>query len=147
MIWALPLGMAALGYLQGEKKRKQEEAMARANIEANRFSPWTGRSMEVHAPTSSGFDSALQGGVSGAMLGQQFGGGAEVAKAAPVNTAPPAAGGSMLGNNYDFGVQTTGYGQQMPATVASQKSVDELLAESGMAMPKGRRYAMSSWGR
>lgn len=86
MMWALPIGMAALGYLQGEKKRKQELAMAKANIEANRYSPWTGSAFSVEAPTGDGLTGAMQGGLSGAMMAQSFGG-AGAQKAMPTGEA------------------------------------------------------------
>ena len=91
MIWALPLGMAALGYLQGEKKRKQELAMAMGNAEANRYSPWTGMHNKVDGPSSDGMSSALQGGLSGAMLMQGWKGGGTEAAAAPAAAASESA--------------------------------------------------------
>ena len=78
----LPLGLAALGYMQGEKKRKQEMAMAMGNAEANRYSPWTGQHNKIDAPMSDGFSSGLQGGLSGAMLMQGYKPGAEAATTA-----------------------------------------------------------------
>jgi hypothetical protein len=68
--------------MQGEKKRKQEMAMAMGNAEANRYSPWTGVHNKIEGPTSDGFSSGLQGGLSGAMLMQGYKPGAEAATTA-----------------------------------------------------------------
>ena len=74
-MWMLPVGMAALGAYQGAQKKKAEDQWNRGQAEVTRYSPWTGISGQLKPSSSSMLGGAMQGGLSGAMLGQHFGGG------------------------------------------------------------------------
>ena len=71
--WLL-LGGAALGAIQGQRKQDQINRMNQAQAETTRYSPWTGMKGQLQNPGGGWFDGALSGGLTGAMLGQQFGG-------------------------------------------------------------------------
>jgi hypothetical protein len=76
MAWMIPVAMAAYGATAANQKRAQEKKNQRANATAIEMSPWTGMNpglMSSQAPGPLG--GALQGGVSGAIMAQQFGGG------------------------------------------------------------------------
>lgn len=74
-MWMLPVGMAALGAIQGENKRQKEKAMNLAAAEQTRYSPWTGMGLgQLQNSGSGALGGALQGGLSGAMMAQSFGG-------------------------------------------------------------------------
>ena len=88
-------GGAALGMLQGQQQRKAQERANRQQTEIaaaqNQFSPWTGikpSTPQLGAVTASGAGGALQGGLAGAMFGQQFGSKKPILNAAEANPNP-----------------------------------------------------------
>lgn len=83
MLWPM-LAMGALGAIQGERKRAQEEKFNRSQAEMEKYSPWTGVHGSIKPVTGDWFSGALQGGTTGLMLGQQFGGGEVAPKASPL---------------------------------------------------------------
>lgn len=68
----------ALGALENNEEQKQHSRMQRAQAEMTRYSPWTGMQGQILTPPKSIFGSMLQGGATGAMIGQGLakGGGA-----------------------------------------------------------------------
>lgn len=114
MLWALPLGMAALGAIQGQRKQDRLQKMNQAEAETTRYSPWTGMKGQLHDTGGGWFDGALQGGVTGAMMGQGMGGeeaaaGGQMEKMGAANTAAYDSGQydklkglRSVGNPYDF---------------------------------------------
>lgn len=73
MPW-IPLALAAVGAAQGAAQRQAQQKVnqAQADISAaeTRYSPWTGikpQGVQLQAPTTSGFQGAVQGGLSGLM--------------------------------------------------------------------------------
>jgi len=94
MLWALPLGMAALGAVQQENQRKRDQAYNAGQAEVTRYSPWTNIHGEIHPSSASALNGAIQGGVSGALLAQQFGGGSAKPSVTP-EVADSSAGGPL----------------------------------------------------
>ena len=125
----LPLGMAGLGYLQAEKKRKQELEMAKANAEANRYSPWTHVNNQIVAPTSDGLSGAMQGGLSGAMMMQSMGG---------MGGAKPSVGSEMAAAPTQMATMGENNGRMMDAG-----RYDQMQGIESSELPK-KRY--SYWG-
>lgn len=88
---ALALGGAGVlvGDQNAEFKRKQQQDNMLANAEAIRYSPWTGmKPGMMKADVDSPFMNMMQGGLTGAMMGSQFG---KVAPVAPGVTPAVAA--------------------------------------------------------
>lgn len=72
MFWAPMLAMSGLGLLSGMNQQKQQKKYNQAAAEYNRYSPWTGRTMQQRFDAQDPMSGALQGGVSGLMLGQNL---------------------------------------------------------------------------
>lgn len=105
MAWAIVIGSVAgagLGALKNAEERKQIAALNAAEAEKTRYSPWTGMKGQIQASPSA-FGDVLQGGMTGAMMGKQFGGfgsgGAEAAK--KMDTAANMKNGQMGGSAYE----------------------------------------------
>lgn len=89
----LGLGLIKQNQQKAEYNRQKQQA-----ADIHRFSPWTGLTGEGFMPKKNPnmFDNLLQGGLTGAMMGQQFGGmggGAEEAG----GTVPTLSGGAQTG--------------------------------------------------
>jgi hypothetical protein len=71
--WAIPAGMAVLGYMQGEDQKAQARAQNKAAAVQTQFSPWTkmgaGRTV---SEGSGGLGGAIQGGLAGMGMMQNF---------------------------------------------------------------------------
>lgn len=93
MLWALPLGMAALGALQSEQKRKDTAEWNKKQAELHKYSPWTGMKGEIRENNQDAMGGALQGGVAGLGMAQGMGGwgGLASGKAGAVTNAASSA--------------------------------------------------------
>jgi hypothetical protein len=84
---------ALMSHQQAKEKQAQEKANMLANAEQIRYSPWTGMKTDIKGATAgSPMAAAAQGGLSGAMMGQQFSKGFG-AKPAPAPTGADAPNG------------------------------------------------------
>ncbi len=92
-------GVGALTGLIGANQKKGQynrDKQLAADMERN--SPWTGVHGQMPTAPTDAFGSALQGGLSGAMMGQQFSpGGMFGGAAAPQAPASPMMGAQQLG--------------------------------------------------
>lgn len=70
MLWAIPLGMAALGAVNAKQKQEQQEASNKAQAELTRYSPWTGMQGKLDFSAPSMLGGAMQGGVAGLGMAQ-----------------------------------------------------------------------------
>jgi len=68
------VGTAALGAHSGRQKEKAQERQNLASAEANRYSPWTGKSFNSdYSANGAALDGAMQGGMAGLAMGSQMG--------------------------------------------------------------------------
>ena len=72
MMWALPVGLAAAGALEGDAKRKRNEKKLQAQAEIARWSPWTGMAPHDVSTEDSALHGAMQGGVAGIGMQQNM---------------------------------------------------------------------------
>ena len=110
MAAAVPLGLAAVGAIQGEEERSQNRALNKAAAEQTKFSDITGRAGTLRPVGGGAFGGALQGGLAGlsaigpgGAFGGLSGGGAAPAAAAPSAGAGAAAGGASTQRASRFG--------------------------------------------
>lgn len=103
MSW-VTVGVAGAGLLAGGLKANSDKKQYRRNqaaqAEMTRYSPWTGMQGKVLTPPSS-FGTVMQGGLTGAMLGQSLGSGGFGSGGAAAGGSPPVAmnyQGSQWGN-------------------------------------------------
>jgi hypothetical protein len=91
-------GMSVLGAHNANQQQKQQKKQNLAAAEHNRYSNWTGRTMQQRFDAPDALGGALQGGISGAGMvqgmGSVFGGASKVAPAAGAS-----AGASTFANN------------------------------------------------
>lgn len=108
MAWWLPLALGAgAGLLKNELVDKpQNEAMQAAEAEKTKWSPWTGMKGQTLKPPSA-FGSMLQGGATGAMIGQM--GGKDPSKGIAMNT-PNATNQSIYQNIFDMNKSNSAIG-------------------------------------
>lgn len=97
MLWPI-LAMSALGAYQGQRKQDRIASQNRAEAETTRYSPWTGMKGQLHDTGGGWFDGALQGGLTGAALSQQFGG----AEKATTGALPEQLNGQSM---YEAGLE------------------------------------------
>lgn len=144
-------GGALLGMENQKYKVAQQKDNMLANAEALRYSPWTHMNPGMmKADTNSPLMAAAQGGLTGAMMGSQFGGGAATPEAKP--DAIMAAGASDVNQNPGLGnpsemVPAKNYanplpGQNswagmMPVRVASQQPNFYSTGSPWQQMPRG----------
>jgi hypothetical protein len=69
---AFAAGSSLLGAQQAREKQKQQARMNMAEAVKTEFSPWTGVQGNINLDAPSTTVGALQGGLTGAMMGQQF---------------------------------------------------------------------------
>lgn len=103
---AVTAGTTALGAYQGAQKEKAQKRHNLAAAEANRYSPWTGRSYsQDFSNDGAAFGGGLQGAVTGLMLGQNLRQGMNRpgAKAGGVASGDPTSGGPMTGTGNTSG--------------------------------------------
>ena len=73
MAWMIPVAMAGMGAMDAADKRNQQRSQMKANAEAMKYSPWTGMKPEMMGMSGpSEMGGAMQGGLSGAMMMDQF---------------------------------------------------------------------------
>lgn len=70
--WMIPLAMAGMGAIKGNKQRNQEIENNRLEAELTKYAPWTGKWGEISPVMSSGLDGFMQGGMSGLGLSQNM---------------------------------------------------------------------------
>jgi hypothetical protein len=99
MLWMLPLAMGALGAVQANDQQKQQKAQNMAAAEHNRYSNFTGRSMDQRFDAPSALQGAMQGGIGGLGMAQSFGGLGSPAPQAPMGGMQAAGQQSMLANS------------------------------------------------
>lgn len=72
--WAIPAAMATMGYLQGEEQKAQNKHQNKVAATQTQFSPWTGMGKgQTVREGSGGFGGAVQGGLTGASMAQNYG--------------------------------------------------------------------------
>lgn len=108
-LWAIPVGMAALGAYKGQQDRAQAKQDRLAEAEVARWSPWTGMQPARVGMPAGELGGAIQGGLAGASLMQSFDGGGkgEAPKAEPTAQATPGqysltADNASMAPNYDY---------------------------------------------
>lgn len=141
MPWLL-LGTAALGAVQAAEQRKRDNEWNRAQAEVSRYSPWTGISGNLKQSNASVLGGALRGGLTGAMMGQAFGGGGGGAEAVSNGDVAAKAGEGALGSGEmssafsKMGESANGIGQNMPTTQVASFQQPQL----------GSQYASRGFG-
>lgn len=76
-MWAMAIPAiagAVLGYDQQRRQAKATEKFNKGQAEVTRYSPWTGVKGQIQQNNADPISGALQGGLSGAMFGQQLSG-------------------------------------------------------------------------
>lgn len=119
-LWAIPVGMAALGAYKGQQDRAQAKKDRLAEAEVARWSPWTGMSPARVGMPAGELGGAIQGGLAGASLMQSFDGGG--------NKQPTNTGESWTGNELNNSqVQPTqqSIDGQSPAMLAQQSKYSQ----------------------
>lgn len=94
-------GGALLGGIQGQRKQDRIAAQNRAEAETTRYSPWTGMKGQLQDTGGGMFDGALQGGLTGAALSQQFGGGEVAPKPSAMETMGAGNAAAFDGGEYN----------------------------------------------
>lgn len=65
-------GMAALGMIREREKAKAQRKYNEGQAEISRYSPWTGMQGQITPVFDDSLGAGLQGGLSGAMMAQNF---------------------------------------------------------------------------
>lgn len=99
MLWAIPVGMAALGAVKGEQDRQQARNDRKMEAEIARWSPWTGMQAQRVRDNSSPLGGALQGGVGGLGIMQAFQNSGMGSQGASASSGTPLAGEAYNGDN------------------------------------------------
>jgi hypothetical protein len=127
-------GGAALGLLQGKRKREQDLAYNAGQAEMTKYAPWTGNS-GVIKDVADPLNSAIQGGTSGALFGMSMGG--------PSAAAPAAGGSSPLGGDAmakELGAFSTGEGMQAAQNALKPPSMFNQMPTGQQSMLAGNSY-------
>lgn len=137
MLLATGAGLLA-GKMKGDADRKNAQAMNNAAAEQTRYSWASGGPMGQLQGVPSAWGSMLQGGMTGAMIGSQLGGGAEAA--AP--EAASAGSAQMPLGNYAAKIQPNeALMAQSQANLAQKPS----LYAGGFSDFKPKGYSLGNW--
>lgn len=135
-LWAIPVGMAALGAYKGQQDRAQAKQDRLAEAEVARWSPWTGMSPARVGMPAGELGGAIQGGLAGASLMQSFDGGKgeapKTAESAPMTQGQYSltADNTSMAPNYNYDQYETSPIMQQYGAPASKWNLN--LAQNRM---------------
>lgn len=141
-MWGALIGLGAgalMGKMKADQERKNIEAMNRAASEQTRYSWASGGPMGQIQGIPSAWGSMLQGGMSGAMVGSQFGG-ADAAK--PAATEATAAKAAAPARMFSAAPMTSAMPQPQPFN-----SFEDILNQNQKMSLNPDLMSQTKWGQ